>query len=254
INAVQPRRPSCLTVAAALILPPLMLSEYCGKRNIPWVVMPRLVATTRPLAVASACSPLSPLVVSTLTAKRWISSSETRGMTYPSRLSGFGLDFVRAVARELRHRGPSHRQQDHDDRARRQCRGDRIAEQDRRAAAGDDQRLAQRHLGTVAEYEAEHQRHGRIFELVQDIADQAEGEHNPDIEQRVAEGEDAHDAQGHDEGVQDPRRAHGELGEDRDEDGVEDDQNNVADIHAGKEAPDDVRIIPKQKRAWAETL
>src|SRR3954471_9487116 len=110
-------------------------------------------------------------------------------MAFPSIDRLLGEDRVELLrppdhGEELRDQGPD--QQEHSQRRDRS--DQRVRPHDRDVALRDEHRLAERVLGLVAEDEREHERRERIVELLEDVADETEAEHEPDVEHRVVHG------------------------------------------------------------------
>ena len=118
----------------------------------------------------------------------------------------------------------------------------------RPGAVRHDQRLAQRHLEDRRDHEPEHQRRRIEAEFLQRIADHAEDQHDPHVDDRVVHLVDAdhaeHDDQRIEIGVGDPQQVH----EHADQRQVEQEQHQVADIHRRDEAPEHVGMVVDQVR------
>src|SRR5258707_1115120 len=92
-----------------------------------------------------------------------------------------------------------------------------------------------RHL---PEHECEHQRRRLVAELAHEIADHAERDHDIDVEHVVARAIDADDGEQDDQREQDVVGQLQQLNPHPDQRQIENQQHDIADIHAGDNAPE----------------
>src|SRR6266705_3127244 len=131
-----------------------------------------------------------------------------------------------------------HRDQQDQDRQRQHHRRDRPGHQDSEAAFGHHQRLAQRAFHAGAERETQDKRRRGVVELAHKIPEQAEHHEEREIEHASRYAVYAHHRHPQNEGIEDVHRHPQHLREKRHQRQVEDEQHDVADVHARHQAPE----------------
>ena len=119
-------------------------------------------------------------------------------------------------------------------------------------AARSDHRQAERILGAAAQHQRQRERRKRNADLLEDVADHAETEHQPDVEHRVLDGIGA-DRAGHDDHRRDSGERHAQdRGEDRHGGEHQDEADDVAEIHRRDQTPDEALVLDEQQRPGIE--
>src|SRR5437773_3676279 len=119
-------------------------------------------------------------------------------------------------------------------------------------SARADHRQAKRVLGAVAENERERERRKRNADLLEYVADDAEEEHQPDVEHGVLDRVGA-DRAGHHDHRGDRRERHAQDGgEDRHGREHEDKADHVAEIHRSDQAPYEALVLDEEERPGVE--
>src|SRR5712672_3715200 len=112
-----------------------------------------------------------------------------------------------------------------------------------------DHRQAKRILGAAAEHQRERERGERDADLLEHVADDAEEEHQPDVEHGVLDRIGA-DRAGHHDHRRDRRERHADhRGEQRHGREHQHEADHVAEVHGGDEAPDEVLVLDEEERA-----
>src|SRR4029077_7547033 len=131
---------------------------------------------------------------------------------------------------------------------------DRSLEKHEEVARGDQHGPPEIFLQHRSEHEAEHEG-GRLHtDLDEEIAEQAETQHQPEVEQAVADAVDADGAE------HDDRRKQHVVGHtqqrypDADQRQVDDDQHKIADPHRRDHAPEQLRLLGHHLRAGLDAL
>src|SRR5712671_3794187 len=115
-----------------------------------------------------------------------------------------------------------------------------------------DHRQAKRILGAAAEHQREGERGERDADLLEHVADDAEEEHQPDVEHGVLDREGA-DGAGHHDHRRDRRERHAQDGgEERYGGEHEDEADHVAEIHRSDQAPDEALVLDEEERPRIE--
>ena len=145
------------------------------------------------------------------------------------------------------------RPEQQDERQRRDRADEPVRPEHAQVAAGADHRQAERVLGAIAEHQRERERRERDADLLEHVADDAEQQHQPDVEHRVLDRVRADRAR-HD----DHRRDGGERnaqdgGEDRHRGQHDHQPDDVAEIHRRDEAPHEVLVLDEQQRSGVES-
>jgi ABC-type multidrug transport system fused ATPase/permease subunit len=148
-------------------------------------------------------------------------------------------------ARRDPHAGDDREDGGHDDQGRR----DRPGDEDGEVAARDLERLPERLLHERAQDERQDQRRQRHVELLEEIAQDAEGRHHPHVEHLAVDAVGADHAEPQDEGEQDRARDLEDLHPERDQRQVQDQQDDVADAEARDHAPGDRGVVAEQEGA-----
>src|SRR6266478_1914821 len=111
-----------------------------------------------------------------------------------------------------------------------------------------DHRQAKGIFRPVAENERERERGERDADLLEHVADDAEEEHQPDVEHGVLDRVGA-DRAGHDDHRRDRRERHAQdRGEERHGGENEDEAHHVAEIHRRDQAPDEALVLDEEER------
>ena len=138
--------------------------------------------------------------------------------------------------------------------------GDEDQNPDRRATldehvemtTGDQHRLAQGLLGERAEHQRDDERRGRKAVSTHEEAENTARQHDLHIEQALVHGESAERTQQNDDRPEKPERYAGDAREGRDAEDVDRQQHDVAEVHAGDEAPRELRVLLHQQRTWLQ--
>src|SRR5712692_1559094 len=131
-------------------------------------------------------------------------------------------------------------------------RGDRADEAVRpehaHVSARSDHRQAERVLGAVAQHQGKREGRKRNADLLEYVADDAEDEHQPDVEHGVLDRVGA-DRAGHHDHRRDRRERHAQdRGEERHGGENEDEAHHIAEIHRRDQAPDEALVLDEEER------
>src|SRR6267378_7883486 len=110
-----------------------------------------------------------------------------------------------------------------------------------------DHRQAKRILGAVAEHQREREGRRRDADLLEHVADDAEEEHQPDVEHGVLDREGADRARHHDHGRDGGEGDAQHRGEERHGGEHHDEADDIAEVHRGDQAPDEVLVLDEKK-------
>src|SRR6266581_2680175 len=176
----------------------------------------------------------------------------------PSRSRRISPDISRSLCRFHGESAPQPAQRRADQRPEEQDereRGDRADQAVRpeyaHVPARADHRQAEGVLGAVAENERERKRRKRDADLLEHVADDAEEEHQPDVEHGVLDRVGA-DRAGHHDHRRDRRERHAQdRGEERHGGENEDEAHHVAEIHRRDQAPHHQAAEQDRRRARA---
>src|SRR6267378_3781991 len=128
-------------------------------------------------------------------------------------------------------RAADQRPEEQDERERRDRADQAVRPEHAHVSACADHRQTERVLGPVAEHERERERGERDADLLEHVADDAEEEHQPDVEHGVLDRVGA-DRAGHHDHRRDRRERHAQdRGEERHGGENEDEAHHVAEIH-----------------------
>ena len=125
---------------------------------------------------------------------------------------------------------------------------DRALQENHVVAGAHRERLAQRELEHRREHEPERDRREIVTELAQHVADPAHDEHDPDVDDAVADRIAAEDAEAQYARIQIRIRNAQQIHEEADQRQVEDQQHGVADVHARDETPEKLGLLRNQHR------
>src|SRR5262249_44919581 len=129
----------------------------------------------------------------------------------------------------------------------------RIGEEHQEIAVAGDQRLAEGRFRALAQHQRKDHRRQGVVELLEDIADDAEDQHQYDVEIGIVDGEGA-DGTDHDDDRGDDGEGDAQDGGEERHGGQHHDQaDEIGDVEAGDEAPDEVLLLDEQHRAGLET-
>src|SRR6266849_2102628 len=128
-----------------------------------------------------------------------------------------------------------------------------IRPEDAHVTGGSDQRQAEGGFGAVAEHQGQGERRQRNVDLLEHVADDAEDEHQPDVEHGVLDGVGA-DCAGHDDHRRDGGERHAQDGgEERNRGKHYHEADDIAEIHGCDQAPDEVLVLDEEERPGIES-
>src|SRR6266699_495341 len=120
-------------------------------------------------------------------------------------------------------------------------------------SARADHRQAERVLGAIAENERERERRKGNADLLEHVADDAEEEHQPDVEHGILDRVGADRARHHDHRGDRRERHAQDGGEDRNGREHEDEADHVAEIHRSDQAPDEALVLDEEERPGVQS-
>src|SRR5882762_332382 len=144
------------------------------------------------------------------------------------------------------------RPEEQDERERRYRADQAVRPEHAHVAARAYHRQAEGVLGAVAEHERERKRRKRNGYLLEDVADDAEGEHQPDVEHGVLDRVGADRARDHDHRRDGGERHAQDGGEERDRGEHHHQADEVAEVHGSDQAPDEVLVLDEEERPGIE--
>nr|GFA20354.1 hypothetical protein [Tanacetum cinerariifolium] len=146
------------------------------------------------------------------------------------------------------------REDEHERRSDPHAQRDRARPEDVQPAVGNGQRTAQVLLHQAAKNEAQQDWRQREVQLAKDVAEDADPDHQEQVEGGGMNRIDADTGDDRDHRHQCPIRHGKDAGEDADHRNVEDHQHDVGDEQRSDQTPDDVRLLLEQQRAWRDVV
>lgn len=145
-----------------------------------------------------------------------------------------------------------HGQQRHHDEDRQDRSRQRPGEEAGRIATEDQHRTACTRFDQRAEYERQHHWAGVEPSLLHQVTDNAEADHQEDVEDRVVDGVDAEDRDQRGDRGQDRGPHPQDPDEQADQRDGQNQQQYVADVHRVDDAPEQIRVLVDQLRPWRD--
>src|SRR3989442_12974812 len=177
-----------------------------------------------------------------------VAMSPSQARTSSPDMSFFLCCFLAESAPQPAERAADQRPEEQNERERGDRADQAVRPEDAHVSARADHRQAERVLGPVAEHERERERRERNADFLEYVADDAEEEHQPDVEHGVLDRVGA-DRAGHHDHRGDRRERHAQDGgEDRHGREDEDEADHVAEIHRGDQAPDEALVLDEEER------
>src|SRR5437879_10355491 len=141
---------------------------------------------------------------------------------------------------------------DEHDREKDQYGGEAAIEEIERAPVTRDQRLPKLPLRRVPKDERDHERRERVLHLPQPVTDKPEDHGDEYVEHAVVERVRADDRDHDDERRDDRVRHPHDHREERHREQAEDEGQEMPEVDAGDEAPDEVGVLDEKDRPWLE--